>query len=158
MPFIFHLREVFRATSPNHQVRKPKRTRTMLKSPIKAAILAATLINLPATAFAHGFDEPQQGGIVSTAGDLGFELLSASDGVFIFVMDHGKPYDTAGITGKITVLNGAEKGEAEILATGTNKLEAKGVSVEADGRAVATLTMANGDTLTVRFSAPLTVP
>jgi len=130
----------------------------MMKSQIEAAVLAAALITLPATALAHGFDEPQQGGIVSTAGDLGFELLSASDGVFIFVIDHGKPYDTAGVTGKITVLNGAVKSEADVVATGANKLEAKGVSVEAGGRAVATLKLANGEALTVRFSAPLAVP
>jgi hypothetical protein len=53
-----------------------------------------------------------------------FELVGTADGAVIYVEDHGKPMAPAGLKGKLTVHNGAEKSEAELLPVG-DKLEAK---------------------------------
>jgi hypothetical protein len=114
-----------------------------------AAGAAALSIN---TATAHGPDGPKYGGTVATAGDLGFELATQGDAAVLYVEDHGKPKSTEGMSGKLTVLNGADKSEANLTAAGANKLEAKGVKVTPGAKAVAALTLPNKKALTVRFT------
>jgi len=96
--------------------------------------------------------KPQHGGIVRTASDLSFELVAAADGATLYVIDHGKDYDTAGVSGKLTVLNGADKSEADLKPAGGNKLEAKGVKLGKGAKAVAALQTADKKTVTVRFT------
>ena len=90
---------------------------------VTSTLCAASLLAAPAV-FAHGDGKPQHGGIVRTASDLSFELVAAADGATLYVIDHGKDYDTAGVSGKLTVLNGADKSEADLKPAGGNKLEA----------------------------------
>ena len=116
-----------------------------------SALCAASLLAAP-TVFAHGDAKPQHGGIVRTASDLSFELVAAADGATLYVIDHGKDYDTAGVSGKLTVLNGAEKSEADIKPAGGNKLEATGIKVAKGSKVVAAITGVEGQTVTVRFS------
>ena len=59
---------------------------------------------------------------------------------------------SAGITGKLTVLNGATKTEVELKAAGNNKLEAKGIKVDSGAKLVASLKNVAGKTVTVRFA------
>lgn len=54
----------------------------------------------------------------------------------------------AGLGGKLTVLNGSEKSEAELVAAG-DKLEAKGVKL---AKVVVALTTAGKKATTVRFT------
>ena len=68
------------------------------------------------------------GGVVATASDLSFELVGSPDGAVIYVQDHGKPMKPTGLKGKLTVLNGAEKSQAELVVAG-DKLEAKGIKL-----------------------------
>lgn len=103
-------------------------------------------------ALAHGPAPAKHGGIVASASELGFELASQGDTATLYVEDHGKPMATTGITGKLTVLNGSDKSEAELTPAGENKLEAKGVKLASGAKAVATLTLANKKPVTVRFS------
>ena len=114
-----------------------------------AAAAAAMSIG---TAMAHGPDKPKHGGAVATAGELGFELAQQGDAVVLYVEDHGKPKSTEGITGKLTVLNGADKSEAELTPLGDNKLAAKGIKVAPGSKAVAALTLPDKKVLTVRFT------
>lgn len=67
----------------------------------------------------------KNGGIVveSKVGDL--EIVAKPDLLQIFISDHGKPMQLDGAKAKVTLLNGAEKSEAELMPAG-NKLEAKG--------------------------------
>ena len=116
-----------------------------------SALCAASLLAAP-TVFAHGDAKPQHGGIVRTASDLSFELVTAADGATLYVIDHGKDYDTAGVSGKLTVLNGADKSEADLKPAGGNKLEAKGVKLGKGAKAVAALQTADKKTVTVRFT------
>jgi hypothetical protein len=114
-----------------------------------AAGAAALSIN---TAMAHGPEKPKFSGTVATAGELGFELAQQGDAVVLYVEDHGKPKSTEGMSGKLTVLNGADKSEADLTPLGDNKLAAKGIKVAPGSKAVAALTLPDKKVLTVRFT------
>ena len=102
-------------------------------------------------ALAHG-EKPKHGGVLQVASDLAFELVPSSTGAIIYVEDHGKPYATSGMTGKLTVLNGTEKSEADLKPAGENKLEAQGVKVAKGAKAVASLSLPKKKTIAVRFA------
>jgi hypothetical protein len=102
-------------------------------------------------ALAHGGAQPKHGGVVATASDLGFELVGTPTGAAIYVEDHGKPMAPNGMTGKLTVLNGSEKSEADLAVAG-DKLEAKGVKLAPGAKVVAALTTYGKKVITVRFT------
>ena len=102
-------------------------------------------------AFAHGSGPAKHGGVVATASDLSFELVSSPDGAVIYVEDHGKPMAPTGLKGKLTVLNGAEKSEADLVVAG-DKLEAKGVKLAKGAKVVASLVTPAAKAITVRFT------
>ena len=122
---------------------------------MKNKLLAAVVLGLSVLSFnaamAHGGAKPKHGGVVATASDLGFELVSTPDGAAIYVEDHGKPMAPTGLRGKLTVLNGAEKSEAELTVAG-DKLEAKGVKLAPGAKVVAALTTPAKKAITVRFT------
>lgn len=117
----------------------------------QAALVLSLFVIGHEAAFAHGGATPKHGGVVQLASDLSFELVSLPDGAAIFVEDHGKPLTPTGMSGKLTVLNGSERSEASLVASG-DKLEAKGVKLASGAKAVAALTTANKKAITVRFT------
>jgi len=122
------------------------------KKLVIATCLAMGLGALDApVALAHGSATSRHGGISQMAGDLGFELVSTPDGVALYVDDHGKPVAPAGITGKLTVLNGTQKSEADLVAVG-DRLEARGIKLTPGTKVVAALTTAQKKAVTVRFT------
>jgi hypothetical protein len=118
-------------------------------------LFTAGLIGLAAlgfnAAFAHGGSGPKHGGTVATASDLSFELVGTADGAAVYIEDHGRAMPPNGLSGKLTVLNGAEKSEAPLAAAG-DKLEAKGIKLTKGATAVAVLTNAQQKSITVRFA------
>lgn len=102
-------------------------------------------------AIAHGGAAAKHGGIVQSASDLSFELVPQADGAILYVEDHGKPMATQGMSGKLTVLTGALKSEAELAPAGDNRLEAKGVRLSAGTKAVVALRTPAKKAVTVRF-------
>lgn len=118
---------------------------------IKQLVIAAAVAIGATGAMAHGGAKPKHGGVVQAASDLSFELVGMADGAAIYVEDHGKPLAPAGMSGKLTVLNGAEKSEAPITAA-ADKLEVRGVKLAPGAKAVATLSTADKKTITVRFA------
>ena len=117
-------------------------------------LLMASLLGLAVLGFnaaAHGPNKAEHGGVVQAAGDLSFELVSQGDRAALHVIDHDKPADVSKMTGKLTVLDGAEKTEAELKPATGNKLEAA-ARLPAGAKAVATVTAPNGKTVTVRFA------
>lgn len=114
------------------------------------ALLTAAACVLPA--HAHEAGKPKHGGVVQSASDLAFELVRQPDGAVLYVEDHGKPLPTQGMSGKLTVLNGKDKTEAELKPAGDNRLEAKGVQLGAGAKAVAALTTPSKKAVTVRFT------
>ena len=94
---------------------------------------------------------PKNGGIVveTKAGDL--EIVTRPDILQIFISDHGKPVSLDGAKAKVTLLNGTEKSEAQLLPAG-NKLEVKGSFKVAKGtKGIAVLTLAGKPPATARF-------
>jgi hypothetical protein len=122
-----------------------------MKKVLSAIVLGASLLAATAV-LAHDGAKAKHGGIVVAAIELSFELVTQADGAVIYVDDHGKPLATQGMTGKLTVLKGSEKSEAELKPVGDNKLEARGVKLEAGAKAVAALTTATKKAITVRFT------
>ena len=118
-------------------------------------LFTVVLLGLSALSFnvamAHGGGAAKHGGVVATASDLGFELVSTPDGAAIYVEDHGKPMAPTGMKGKLTVLNGAEKSEADLVVAG-DKLEAKGVKLAKGAKVVAALVTPAAKAITVRFT------
>ena len=118
-------------------------------------LLTVVVLGLSALSFnaalAHGTNKAKHGGVMATASDLGFELVSTPAGAAIYVDDHGKPMAPTGMTGKLTVLNGTEKSEAELAVAG-DKLEAKGVKLASGAKVVAALTTPAKKAITVRFT------
>lgn len=120
---------------------------------IKTLALAASLALTSAVALAagaHGHD-PKFGGIVveTKAGDL--EIVAKPDMIQIYVSDHGKAMKLDGAKAKVTLLNGAEKSEADLLPAG-DKLEAKGSFKVAKGtKGIAVVTLAGKPAATARF-------
>lgn len=118
-------------------------------------LLTVVLMGLGALSFnvamAHGNAQARHGGVVATASDLGFELVGTPEGAAIYVEDHGKPLKPTGMKGKLTVLNGAEKTEADLVAAG-DKLEAKGLKLAKGAKVVAALVTPAAKAITVRFT------
>ena len=102
-------------------------------------------------AFAHESAVAKHGGVLATGGDLHFELVARDGNAVIYIDDHGKPMALTGMKGKLTVLNGAEKSEAELVVSG-DKLEAKGVRLGKGAKVVAALTTPTAKAITVRFT------
>jgi hypothetical protein len=117
-------------------------------------LVLATLLTFSATAALaageHGHD-PKFGGVVveTKAGD--FEIVARPEALQIYVSDHGKPMKLAGAKAKVTLLNGTEKSEAELVPTG-DRLEAKGSFTVAKGtKGIAVVTLAGKPPATARF-------
>lgn len=121
-----------------------------MKNVLLALVVGATALAVN-PAFGHGA-KAQYGGVVATANDVSYELVSDGSGATIYVVDHDKAADTSKMSGKLTVLNGAEKSEVDLKPAGGNKLEAKSAKLTKGTKAIASLTGANGKVTTVRFS------
>jgi len=130
--------------------RVTQETSIMLKQSFAAVVLGWMLIASQVT-FAHDDPKARYGGIVQVADDIAFELVARESGVEIYVADHGKAMSTAGITGKLTIMNGSQKSDADLVAVG-DKLEAKGVKLAKGAKVVAALTLPNKKAVTVRFA------
>lgn len=119
---------------------------------LMALVAIAAAVAASGNALAHG-EKPKHGGVVSSSGDLHFELVSQDGKTTIYVEDHGKPMATSGATGKLAVLNGTEKTEVALEGSGENTLVAKGDAKLTKGsKAVAAITFADKKSANVRFT------
>jgi len=117
---------------------------------IHCAVLAFSTLAL-SPAMAHGEGKARHGGVVQTAHDLTFELVTDADGATVYLVDHGVPLSSAGVRGKLTVLQSGKKVDAELTPAGDNKLRATGVKIGKGDKIVAVLDKVAGKTVTVRF-------
>jgi hypothetical protein len=122
----------------------------MSKPLVSIALLAlAGLAFHPAQA--HGIGAPRHGGSMSATAGMSFELIASADGAAIYLSDHDMPIAPTGLTGKLTVLNGEQKTEADLVAVG-DRLEAKGIKLAPGAIVVAVLRNATQQSVTVRFA------
>jgi hypothetical protein len=122
----------------------------MMKKLLTVAVLCLSVLSFN-VALAHGGAKAKHGGVVAMASDLGFELVGTASGAAIYVEDHGKPMVPTGMTGKLTVLKGSDKSEAELTVVG-DKLEAQGVKLAVGTKVVAALTTPAKKAITLRFT------
>jgi hypothetical protein len=136
--------------APPVRVRRNLESSEMMKRVLTATLVSLAVLGSEA-ALAHGDAKARHGGVVQLVSDLSFELVGTPTGAVIYVEDHGKPMIPTGLKGKLTVLNGAEKSEAELVVAG-DKLEAKGVKLARGTKVVAALVTSGAKAITVRFT------
>ena len=119
---------------------------------IRSALLASLMAVCSISATAGKDDHtPKFGGVVvqSKAGDL--EIVAKPESIQIHISDHGKAVKLDGAKAKVTLLNGVEKSEADLVTVG-DRLEAKGAYKVAKGtKGIAVVTLAGKPPITARF-------
>ena len=120
---------------------------------LRTVLLASLLASSAAPAMAAGSHDhtPKFGGVVveTKAGDI--EIVARPESIQIFISDHGKAMKLDGAKAKVTLLNGTEKTEADLVVAG-DKLEAKGAFKVVKGtRGIAVVTLAGKPPATARF-------
>ena len=117
-------------------------------------LLACILIAATAAAFAGGDDHtPKHGGVVVETRLADLEFVVKPDVIQIYLRDHGKPMKIDGAKAKVTLLNGTEKTEIELVQVG-DKLEAKGTfkAVPKSTKGVAVVTLPGKPPASARFT------
>lgn len=119
---------------------------------ISTFLLGACLAFAGAPAFAQKDDHTaRHGGIFVETKALDFEIVAKPDLVQVYVAEHGKPVKLEGAKGKVTLLNGADKAEADLAPAG-DKLEARGTFKVAKGtKGIASVTLAGKPAAMARF-------
>lgn len=119
-----------------------------LRSALLASLMAACSISATAGKDDHA---PRFGGVVveSKVGDL--EIIAKPESIHIYISDHGKAVKLDGAKAKVTLLNGSEKTEADLVPVG-DKLEAKGAYKVAKGtKGIAVVSLVGKSPVTARF-------
>ena len=116
-------------------------------------VLLASLVAVASTSAIAGKDDhtPKFGGVVveTKVGDL--EIVAKPESIRIHISDHGKAVKLDGAKAKVTLLNGTEKSEADLVLS-VDKLEAKGAFKVAKGtKGIAVVTLAGKTPVTARF-------
>lgn len=95
--------------------------------------------------------KPAHGGVIVEAKDIDVELVAKSDILAIYLSDHGKPLSSEGGNAKLTILNGSDKKEYELLPVG-GRFELKGAfSVPKGSKAIAVIRL-KSKVITARFN------
>ncbi|BEI42165.1 hypothetical protein [Polynucleobacter sp. HIN10] len=121
---------------------------------MKIKVLITSLL-LSVFGFAHagpGHElKPAHGGVIVEAKDIDVELVAKSDILAIYLSDHGKPLSSEGGNAKLTILNGSDKKEYELLPVG-GRFELKGAfSVPKGSKAIAVIRL-KSKVITARFN------
>jgi hypothetical protein len=132
---------------------------TLTSKRIAALLFAASAMT--ATSWAHGpaghdhakDHQPAHGGIVVEQHHFDWELVAKPERIVLHARELGKPFGTAGASGKLTLLSGKDKTEAPLKPAGDNRLEAVGPFKLGPGtKVVATVTLAGRPPANVRFT------
>ena len=103
----------------------------------------------------HAHDDhgaPRHGGVTVETRALDFEVVAKADRIQVYVGEHGKAVKLAGAKGKVTLLQGGVKSEAELVAVGDDYLEARGSFKVGKGtKGIAVVTLAGKPAATARF-------
>ena len=113
---------------------------------IFAALLVCSATLGMGAAHAHGTPTANHGGIVQAVGETWLELVTKGGAVDLYVEDDGEAMDSAPMSGKITVIDGARKAEYALKPAGGNKLQAAGVVVPKGARVLTVLVLADKKT------------
>ena len=124
----------------------------MFSKTINGICLAASIFLVPGgAALAAGDHAAKHGGIFVETRALDFEIVAKPDSIQVYLADHGKPVKLDGAKGKVTLLNGNEKSEVDLVVAG-DRLEARGAfKVQKGTRGVAAVTLAGKPGVVARF-------
>jgi len=116
---------------------------------LAASLALTSVMALAADKHDHA---PKRGGVVVAETKVGdMEIVTKPDLIQIYINDDGKPVKLDGAKAKVTLLNGTEKSEADLLPAG-DKLEAKGAFKVAKGtKGIAVVTLTGKPATTARF-------
>lgn len=116
------------------------------------AAAAALSLAFSSPVLAHGA-AAKHGGVVSSAGDLAFELVAEDGKAVLYVEDHGRALPTREASGKLTVLHGKKKSVTTLEPGEDNTLTSTDpVKLSKGAKAVASITLAGREPISVRFS------
>lgn len=119
---------------------------------IHTIALAAALAFAGAANAQHEHGAPRHGGVAVETKALDFEVVAKADRIQVYVGEHGKAVKLAGAKGKVTLLTGSEKSEAELAPVGDDYLEARGSFKVGKGtKGIAVVTLAGKPAATARF-------
>lgn len=122
----------------------------------RLTVATAVLALASASPMVHAHSEhgkPQFGGVVAEAGSAQFEVVAAGDTVTVHVSNHGQPLDTAGASGKLSVLVGTAKTDIELKPAAKSQLVGKG-KVPAGAKMLLNVRLADGNPLQARAVMP----
>ncbi len=115
-------------------------------------LLIASMLAICSIASAGpGEHKAMNGGHLTTAKDIDYELISSASSLKLYVRDHGKSIDISKASAKLTLFNGSEKQEIELKPNG-DKLEAAGTFKIAPGAKVVVVVSNQGKQTTARFA------
>lgn len=125
---------------------------TLMISRTLTLLAALASLSFGGHAIAHGDDHAvKYGGIVVATKAMDFEVVAKPESIQLYLSEHGKVVNLAGAKAKVTLLNGAEKTELELMPAG-EKLEAKGTfKVQEGTRGIASVTLVGKPAAVVRF-------
>lgn len=115
-----------------------------MKQLLTALLLGGAILTAALTAGlarAHGSPQANHGGIVQAVGETWLELVVRGDAVDLYVQDDGDDLDSAGMSGKLTVVTGAARKEFALSPAGDNKLSGKAAGVAKGSKVLATLVL-----------------
>ena len=99
----------------------------MKTGPIRAA-LASLLLTAALPAYAHGSMEPRHGGAVQMTGEIMFELVTAPNGLSVYLTEEDEPLAASRFTASVIVTApGGAKTTHALAAQQGNLLVARGV-------------------------------
>jgi hypothetical protein len=94
---------------------------------MKKLLIAASIALSAGLAYADGALKPDHGGVMKEAvSGHRVELVARGDQLSVYLTDHdGKPVDSKGASGEITLLSGTEKTRTKLMPAGANQLLGK---------------------------------
>ena len=109
---------------------------------MKKLLVALSIALSSSLVFAHEGLKPQHGGVIAEAASGNrVELVAEAEQLTVYLSNHdGKPLDSKGISGEITLLSGTEKTRATLTPAGGNQLVAK-AKAAAGAKAIVNLTL-----------------
>lgn len=102
---------------------------------MKKLLIAVSIALSSGLAFADGVLKPHHDGtMVEAKSGNRVELVAGTDQLTVYLSSHdGKPIDSKGASGEITVLSGIEKTKATLAPAGDNQMVAKAKAKAAAG-------------------------
>ncbi len=117
----------------------------------KTLLITIALLVFSSSAFSHGRAVAQYGGVAKTEKDVVFELVREEAGTTLYVIDHGKPYPTKKLKGKLKITVDGEESETNLTSTGVNKMVSDRI-IPDNAKVLVKLKKKNRRWVTVRYS------